>query len=58
MKGKLIEILKEKELTLKEIYLAMPEYKQASIRAVLNSAVKKGNTFVRTNKATYKFKQE
>lgn len=56
MKDKLIEVLKGKELTLQEIYSAMPETKKTSIRATLNSDVKKGITFERISKGKYKLK--
>ena len=56
MKEKIIEVLKGKELTLQEIYSAMPEVKQASIRATLNLDVKKGITFERVSKGRYKLK--
>jgi predicted transcriptional regulator of viral defense system len=56
MKEKLMEILKDKELSLQDIYTAMPEVKQASIRATLNLAVKKGITFERVSKGKYKIK--
>jgi hypothetical protein len=56
MKEKLIEVLKDKELTLKEIYLAMPEVKQSSIRATINLSIKKGIIFERIGKGKYKLK--
>jgi predicted transcriptional regulator of viral defense system len=57
MKQKLIETLQGKELELKEIYLAMPEAKKASIRATLNLSVKKGLIFERIGKGKYRLKQ-
>lgn len=56
MKEKLIELLSDKELSLKEIYLALPEYKKASIRSTLNLAVKQGICFERVKKGVYKRK--
>ena len=58
MKEKLIAILKDKELSLQEIYLALPEIKQASIRATLNLNVKKGIIFERIAKGKYKLREE
>lgn len=57
MKEKLIEILKDKELSLPEIYAAIPDAKQANIRTVLNLNIKKGTTFERVSRGRYKLKQ-
>ena len=57
MKTRLIEILKNKELTLQEIYTAMPDIKQSNIRAILNLGVKKGILFERVSKGKYKLKE-
>lgn len=58
MKQQLIEVLGDKELSLKEIYLALPDLKQASIRATLNLSVKKGIDFERVGKGKYKVKDK
>ena len=57
MINKLKEILKDNELTLQEIYDELPEVKQSSIRATLNTDVKKGINFIRVSRAKYKLKQ-
>jgi L-cysteine desulfidase len=57
MKEKIIEVLKDKELTLKEIYTALPDVKQSNIRATLNVCVKNGKLFERVSKGKYKLKE-
>ena len=57
LKQKLIDFSKGKEkITLKEYFSAFQDLNKNSIMAVLNSEIKKGTTFERISKATYKLK--
>jgi len=57
MKKQLIEVLKDKELFLQEIYSKMPDVSKSGIRSILNSYVKKGAVFERIERGKYKLKQ-
>jgi len=56
MKKQLIEVLKDKELSLQEIYNLMPDVSKAGIRSILNSCVKRNITFERIGRGKYKLK--
>lgn len=46
------------ELSLKEIYTALPGINKNSIMGCINAEIKKGLTFERVGKGTYKLKEE
>jgi uncharacterized protein (DUF433 family) len=58
LKEQIIEFMKEKEsVSLKEIYQNFPDIKKESIRAIINLAIKKTETFERIEKGKYKLKK-
>ena len=54
---KIINLLKDKELTIKEIISSLPEVNKNSIMGCINSEIKKGITFERISKGKYKLKE-
>lgn len=54
LRQQIIDLLKSKgQLSLKEIYSALPGFKQENIRSTLNQEVKKGKIIQRTGRGSY-----